>query len=112
MPEGNYDLEERTFLFAKEVRPLIKKLPVTLANKEDAKQLIRCSASIGANESLSKKDFIYRAKLSRKEAKESIFFLRLLDVSQSEELEKNREQLRGEATQLMKILDAMITNST
>jgi len=42
-----YNLEERTFLFAKEVRLLIKKLERTIANAEDSKQLIRSSGSVG-----------------------------------------------------------------
>jgi hypothetical protein len=44
-----FDLEDRTFLFAKRVRKFIKELPKTLANIEDGKQLIKSSGSIGAN---------------------------------------------------------------
>ncbi len=63
-----YDLEERTFQFAKNVRKWVKKLPVTIANIEDSKQLVRASGSVGANyieanESLSDKDFVFRVKI-------------------------------------------------
>jgi four helix bundle protein len=56
-----YDLEERTFQFAKEVRIFVKTLPKTIANIEDGKQLVKASGSVGANyreanEALSKKD--------------------------------------------------------
>ena len=44
-----YDLEERTFQFAKTVRNFVKTLPKTIANIEDSKQLIRASGSVGAN---------------------------------------------------------------
>ena len=44
-----YDLEERTFQFAKRVRIFVKKLPKTIANIEDEKQLIKASGSVGAN---------------------------------------------------------------
>ena len=44
-----YDLEERTFEFAKASRAFVKKLPRTIANIEDGKQFIRASGSIGAN---------------------------------------------------------------
>lgn len=44
-----YDLEERTKEFAKRVREFVKKLPRTIGNIEDGKQLIRSSGSIGAN---------------------------------------------------------------
>ena len=69
-----YDLEERTFQFAKAVRIFVKTLPKTIANIEDGKQLVKASGSVGANyreanESLSKKDFLMRVKISRKEAK-------------------------------------------
>jgi len=57
-----YDLEECTFKFAKRVREFVKKLPKTLSNVEDSRQVIRSSGSISsnyieANESLSRKDF-------------------------------------------------------
>jgi four helix bundle protein len=44
-----YDLEDRTFEFAKATRAFVKRLPRRIANAEDAKQLIRASGSIGAN---------------------------------------------------------------
>jgi len=71
-----YDLEERTLNFAKKVRDFVRKIPRTISNIEDGKQLIRASGSVGANyieanESLSKKDFSLRIKICRKEAKES-----------------------------------------
>jgi four helix bundle protein len=44
-----YDLEERTFQFAKAVRLFVKTLPKTIANIEDGKQLIKASGSVGAN---------------------------------------------------------------
>ena len=44
-----YDLEDRTLTFAKEVRALVKKLPKTLSNIEDGKQLVKASGSVGAN---------------------------------------------------------------
>lgn len=57
-----YDLETRTYEFAYQVRKFVKKLPRTIANAEDIKQVVRSSGSIGANyieanEALSKKDF-------------------------------------------------------
>ena len=73
--QKKYDLEERTFLFASKVRALTKQLYHSIENIEDIKQLVRSSGSVGANyieanESLSKKDFLMRIKICRKEAKE------------------------------------------
>ena len=92
-----YDLEERTFKFAKDVRLFIKTLPKTIANLEDQKQLVKASGSVGANyreanESLSKKDFLMRIKISRKESKESEYFLKLIcetnDLSNGDEAKR------------------------
>src|SRR5476651_498899 len=67
------DLEDRTFLFAQSIRAFVKTLPRTLSNTEDIRQLVRASGSVAANwieadEALSKKDFVMRAKICRKEA--------------------------------------------
>jgi four helix bundle protein len=110
-----YDLEDRTLAFAKKVRSLVRNLPRTLANTEDGKQLIRSSGSVGsnyieANESLSKKDFIMRIKICRKEAKESRYWLRLLEPNGPEQ-EGVREGLKNEATELMNIFGAILQKS-
>jgi four helix bundle protein len=83
LQKPQYDLEERTFLFAKNVRIWTKSLAKSIQNVEDVRQLIRASGSVGANyieanESLSKKDFIFRIKICKKEAKESGYWLRLI----------------------------------
>lgn len=111
-----YDLEERTFKFAKDTRSFVKKLPRTMANVEDGKQLINASGSTGANyieanESLSKRDFVMRIKICKKEAKESKYWLRLVDTGDSEELEKERILLIKEATELMKIFGSILEKS-
>lgn len=107
-----YDLEERTFLFAKDVRLFVKDLPKTISNIEDGKQLIRSSGSVGANyieanESLSKKDFVMRVKISRKEIKESRYWLKLVFID-NVGLEKKRESLIKEAGELMNIFGSII----
>lgn len=111
-----YDLEERTYIFAKRVRDFVKKLPKTIANIEDIKQLVKASGSVGANyieanESISKKDFIYRIKICRKESKESIYFLRLVDADKNPELEDERKELIQEGSELIKIFGSIITKS-
>ena len=109
-----YDLEDRTFEFAKQSRKFLRNIPKDFASLEDAKQLVRSSGSVGANyieanEALSKKDFVLRIKICRKEAKESRFWFRLLSVS--DEYEKERQKLEQEATELMKIFGAILQKS-
>ena len=111
-----YDLEDRTLMFAKMIRAFVKKLPKTLGKIEDGKQLIRSSGSVGANyieanESLSKKDFIMGIKICRKEAKESRYWLRLVDTNNEAEKENNRKILINEATELMNIFGAILRKS-
>jgi len=109
-----YDLEERTFRFAQEVRAFVKTLPRTIGNVEDVKQLVRASGSVGANyieanEALGKKDFVMRIKICRKEAKEARFFLRLLDLGDKDGVQRDR--LIQEATELMNIFGAIYRKS-
>ena len=111
----SYNLDERTFVFARGVRDFIKAIPYTLSNKEYGRQIIRSSASVGANyieadESLSRKDFMMRIKICRKEAKESIYWFKLIEVD-SGVLEKERDGLLCEAGELMKIFGSIIRKS-
>ena len=111
-----YDLEERTFQFAKDVRLFVKTLPKSIANFEDEKQLVKASGSVGANyreanESLSKKDFIMRIKISRKESKESEYFLRLINETNDLPDKNDASRLIQEAIELKKIFSSIIEKS-
>ncbi len=111
-----YDLEDRTLEFARRVRDFVKKLNKTIANIEDGRQLVKASGSVGANyieanEALSKKDFVMRVKICRKEAKESRYWLRLIDADGQAELEKERDALENEARQLTHIFGSIVTKS-
>ena len=110
-----FDLEERTFLFAKRIRAFVKALPKTIANLEDARQLVRASGSVGANyieanEALSKKDFVFHIKICRKEAKESRYWLRLIETSDADR-NSERDLLVQEAQELMNIFGTISRNS-
>lgn len=111
MPESQnskqFDLEDRTYKFAVAVRMFVKQRGSAIFELDDCKQLVRSSGSVAANyveanESLSRKDFVMRIKICRKEAKESILWLRLL---------ASPDELRQEATELMKIFGAIIEKS-
>ena len=107
-----YDLEERTLKFSREVLEFTSGLKQSIANVEVIKQLIRSACSVGANyieanESLSKKDFANRSKICRKEAKESRYWLNLIQ-SNGDESEKKRLALIQEATELTRIFGAIV----
>jgi four helix bundle protein len=78
-----YDLEERTLKLAKNCLDLCKELPKNSINAELVIQLVRSSGSVGANyreasESITKKDFYHRIGISRKESKETKYWLELI----------------------------------
>ncbi len=109
-----YDLEERTFVFAKKSLGYFKNLPRNSINFEITKQGTRAGGSVGANfieanEALSRKDFLMRVKICRKEAKESIYWIKLSEEGETQEDEKI--YLINEATELMKIFGAIIEKS-
>lgn len=110
-----YNLEDRTYIFARDCRILIQKLNKSISNIEDGKQLIRSSGSVGANyieanEKLGDKDFLFRLKISRKEAKESVYWLKLFkDLNPKSE--KDIQELIEEGEELRKILSAIINKS-
>jgi four helix bundle protein len=106
-----FDLEKRTAEFSKRTRDFCKNTKRDFINLEYLKQLSRSSSSIGANyieanESLSKKDFVMRVKICRKEAKESIYWLNLIEID--DKLGRERNYLIEECTQLMKIFGAIL----
>ena len=112
--EPRYDLEDRTFLFAKTSPDVCEDVAA------DDLQSGRCAAScagfrflcrktyIEANEALSKKDFQMRINTCRKESKECRYWLRLLDTQEVSGLAAERDRLIQESTELMRILAAIL----
>lgn len=110
------DLEDRTFRFAELVRAFVKQLPRTIGNAETfgswCAPQIR-SPLIGSTRmrQLSKKDFLMRVKICRKEAKESRLFLRLVDADLTKATSAARDQLAAEARELTLIFSSIISKS-
>lgn len=109
-----YDLEDRTLSYAVKIAFFVKSLKKDIINIEYIKQVIRSSGSIGANyieanEALSKKDFIMRIKICRKEAKETRYWLALIE-KYNNLIGKIDWQIE-EATQFVKIFSKMLENS-
>lgn len=109
----HYDLEDRTYQFAKRCRDFVSKLPKTQANIEYGGQLLRSSGSqaanyIEANDAISAKDFLLRIKICRKESKESRLWIRLCDVGLSTALRVEQEALIQEAFELTRIFGSIV----
>jgi four helix bundle protein len=114
-----YDIHERCLKFAIKTARFVDSLPKKQSMFEYGKQLIRASASIGANlqeadGSLSKKDFINKVGIARKEAKETWYWLRLIkgasDLGLSE-ITNELNWLTSESEELKLILSSIITKS-
>ena len=108
-----FDLEKRTFVFAQSVRSFVREIPKTITTTDDIRQMIRSSGSVGANyieanESLSKKDFLMRIKICRKEAKETIYWLQLLEGVP----EEKKRLLIQECTELLKIFSTIVSRNS
>jgi four helix bundle protein len=111
-----YNLEERTLQFAKNVALYVQQLPKNISNLEYGKQVVRSSGSVGANyieanEALSKKDFIMRIKISRKEAKESAYWQKLIVETNDENYRQDGMLLQDEAVELKKMFSAILIKS-
>ncbi|MBE0434039.1 four helix bundle protein [candidate division WOR-3 bacterium] len=110
-----FDLEDRTFQFARRVIDFAGTLPESISNREIIRQLVRSAGSVGANyieanESLSRKDFLMRVKICRKESKECRYWLLLTRLG-SDKDDKERTLLVQEATELMKIFGSIVEKS-
>jgi four helix bundle protein len=110
-----YDLEERTFHFIRNVIRYVDSQPKRTTMIEIGRQLVRSAGSVGANyieanESLNKKDFIMRIKISKKEAKETYYWLKLTIPTKN--YEHTKTELMCESEELQKIFGAIIRNST
>jgi len=109
------DIQQRTFDFGVRVIRLVDKLPRTLAAMEIGKQLLRSGTSIGANvqeadaaESCS--DFIHKMSIALKEARESRYWLSLLDITVMQDTAEVKSLIQ-ESTELTKILFTIIANA-
>ncbi len=112
-----YDLEERTYQFALSVRRCIAGGRWAREQSTDIDQVLRSSGSVAANyveanNAISKPDFLFRIRVSKKEASESRLWLRLLgETSDSDSLKQSFATLHKEADELARILATILRNS-
>ncbi|MFN8306426.1 MAG: four helix bundle protein [Ferruginibacter sp.] len=111
--ERKYDLEERTEKFSLRVRDLCRQLKQDIINREYISQLVRSAGSVAANyieanDKLGDKDLRHKIKISKKEAKESILWLKHIMTNGDMEAENERLLLVKEADELMKIFAAIL----
>ena len=86
MPQVKYDLEETTAKFSETIIKFCSSIPENSITKVLIVQLVRAVTSIGANyceadDAESKKDFIHKIGVCKKEARETKYWLRLIRVA-------------------------------
>jgi len=110
-----FDLEKRTTDFAKQVILLCRKLQKDAVNNRLVNQVVGSSGSIGANyreanDALGTKDFVNRLRISRREAKETVHWLELIETANPSFAEEIVPLMR-EAIELCKIFSAIIAKN-
>jgi len=103
------ELELRCLNFAKKVRGICRTIKQDAISSVYIRQVIRSSSSIGANyieanEKLGKQDLLMRLRIARKEAKETQYWLELLECNDAE----GQNAAKQEAEELRKILSSII----
>ena len=112
-PNGKrYDLEERTARFGEEIIDFVAKLPKSSVNDILVRQIARSGTSIGANYmeadgAESKKDFQYKIGICKREAKETMHWLRMITKANQDKTNKCRE-LWKEVHELVLIFSSII----
>jgi four helix bundle protein len=115
MADKPMDIRERTFQFSIDIIRSIEKIPHTRAGNAVANQLIRSATSIGANaqEALaasSKADFIYKTNIALREARETLYWIRLLKESKLV-IDKEYEIFLQESDEITRILGAIVSTA-
>lgn len=103
------DIRERTFKFGLRIITLCRELPKDDTNRIMAKQILRSGTSIGANleEALgahTRKEFTNCTNIAKKEARETIYWLKLISESNNNLIRHRMANLISEAEEIMKIL--------
>jgi four helix bundle protein len=114
--EKPFDIKKRTFEFGVRIVRLVNTLPRTIAGGKVAEQLVKSGTSIGANVeeadgAESKRDFVHKMSIARKEARETRYWLRIVRAT---ELSKNAQEisyLLQESDELVRILSAIIRSA-
>lgn len=113
------EIQERTLEFGVKIIKFADKLPKSPAGSVIVKQVIRSGTSVGANMeeadgASSKKDFINKVTIARKEARETRYWLRLVKKAELIHNVNNKQELEGlikESHELMKILSAIVNKA-
>lgn len=109
------DIQERTFRFALRIVRMVGAMRADVASLTLARQVVRSGTSVGANVeeaqgSHSRAEFVRRMNIARSQARETLYWLRL--IGEAELLTKSRlKELTKEAEELVRILVTIVKRS-
>ena len=111
-----YDIHERIYKWVIDVINYTKKIPKTPQNLVIVPQIVASVTSVGANDqeadaSDSKKDFIAKYAIVRKECKETIYWLKILRDTNTSEFRQEAERLITEGKEISYIVSTIMKNA-
>lgn len=111
-----YDIHDRIYRFIVRVIILVNKLPKTPSNLVVISQILRSATSMGANDqeadgTITKKDFVHRYTIVRKESKETNFWLRLISDTNSTAIRNEALETLSEGKEIAAIISAIINKT-
>ena len=115
MSASGRDITERSFRFATRVIRLVNSLPRTVAGNVIARQVMRAGGSVGANveeaqAASTKKEFTRRMEIAQSDAREALYWLRI--IAECQLVPKKRlAELLQEADELVRIITTIAKRS-
>lgn len=114
-PDNQFDLAERTAVYGEQIIVFCQNLEKDSVNRALIYQVVKSGTSIGANYTEadcaeSRKDFRHKIALSRKEARETMYWMRMIKKA-NPELEDRCNELYNEAEEFVKIFSKSISTS-
>src|SRR3989344_7243484 len=111
----NHDIHDRIYKFVIRALKLVKELPKTPENLIILNQITRSVTSIVANDReadgvTTKKDFIHKYSIVRKEAKETDYWLNII-ADTNDILKPRMKDLIMEGEEIIKIVSTIIYNT-
>ncbi|PIR73743.1 MAG: four helix bundle protein [Candidatus Moranbacteria bacterium CG10_big_fil_rev_8_21_14_0_10_35_21] len=109
------DIGEGSFCFGVRIIKMVSALSKNIASDAVGKQVVRSGTSIGANiaeaqGAVSKKEFVYHMNIAKKEARETLFWLRI--ICEAELISENKlKNLIDENNQIIAILVTIVKTS-
>jgi four helix bundle protein len=112
-----YDIHERIFNFIVTVLSFVQKLPRTQVNQSTIPQIIDSVTSMGANDqeadgAVTRKEFVHRYGIVRKEGKETVFWLRLIEATNQDKFKRRANELQSEGKEIVSIVSSIITKTS